>query len=637
MPASLNFIDSTTPMGANLVNGGATFRVWAPRAQAVHLVSDLSQWHATPANVLTRDANGYWSGFWPDFADGSEYKFYVIGNGSRGYNRDPYARELSNTPGPFPFVNCVVRDPQKYPWHDAAYRTPQFHNFIIYQLHVGAFWSPKGDGFGGRFLDAVERIPYLADLGVTAIQLLPTVEFNTQFSLGYNGTDYFSPENDYEVPPAEILGKLPLINSLLTAQGQPALKAGHLEGAANQLRCFVDIAHLYGLAVVFDVVYNHAGGDWGDGSIYHFDRAGDSDSLYFSDIGHAGGLCFALWKQEVRQFLIDNASFLLREFHIDGMRHDQVSVLVDANQNDGWPFLQNLNNTCHYVHPGGLQHAENWPVDPWVARPSDQGGAAFDTCYHDALRDAVRNAIGQAASGASARVNMTAIAGALWPAGFDHSWRFVQNLETHDEVLEGRKPRMARLADSSDSRSWYARSRARVANGLLLASPGTPMLFMGQEFLEDKPWSDNIQDRSNLRLYWGGLEGADKHMSDFHRFVRDLIRLRHGLPALRADGFRVSHVHDENRVIAFHRWIPGSGQDVVVIASLAEATHYNYRIGLPRPGRWAEAFNSDAYDNWVNDWRQGNGGGVEAEPQPLHGFEFSANCVIPANSIVVLC
>ena len=637
MPASLDFIDSNTPMGANLVNGGATFRVWAPRARGVHLVSDLSQWHATPANELTRDDNGYWAGFWPNFHDGSEYKFYVIGEASRGYNRDPYARELSNTPGPFPFVNCVVRDPQKYPWHDGAYRTPQFHNFIIYQLHVGAFWSPQGDGFGGRFLDTIERIPYLADLGVTAIQLLPVVEFNTTFSLGYNGTDYFSPENDYEVPPAEILGKLPTINSLLTAKGQPALKAGHLEGAANQLRCFVDIAHLYGLAVIFDVVYNHAGGDWGDGSIYYFDRAADSDSQYFSDIGHAGGLCFALWKKEVRQFLIDNASFLLQEFHIDGMRHDQVSVLVGANQNHGWSFLQNLNNTCHYIHPGGLQHAENWPVDPWITKSFDQGGAGFDTCYHDALRDSVRNAIGQAASGDGARVDMTSIATALWPPGFDQSWRFVQNLETHDEVLEGRKPRIARLADSSDARSWYARSRARVANGLLLTSPGTPMAFMGQEFLEDKPWSDNIRDRSNLRLHWAGLEGADRHMSDFHRFMRDLIRLRHRLPALRADGFRVFHVHDDNRVIAFHRWIPGSGQDVVIVASLAESTHYNYRVGMPRPGRWEEAFNSDVYDNWVNAWRQGNGGAIEADAQPWHGFEFSANCVIPANSILVFC
>jgi 1,4-alpha-glucan branching enzyme len=386
-------------MGANLVAGGATFRVWAPRAKAVHIVSELSAWQPKPANLLARDANGYWAGFWPGVVDGSEYKFYVAGHGSQGYNRDPYARELSNNPAPFPFGNCVVRAPGAYPWHDAAYRTPQFHNFIIYQLHVGAFWSPNGGQQPGRFLDVIEKLPYLADVGVTAIQLLPIVEFNTTFSLGYNGTDYFSPENDFEVPPAELLGRLPKINALLAAKGQPGIKAAHLEGAANQLRCLVDLAHLYGLAVIFDVVYSHAGGEWGEGSIYYFDRSNDGDSLYFSDIGHAGGLCFALWREEVRQYLIDNATFLFQEFHADGLRHDQVSVLVDANQNDGWRFLQNLTNTCHTVHAGGLQHAEYWPVNPWIVTYDSQGGAGFDTCYHDALRDSVRRAIGQAATG----------------------------------------------------------------------------------------------------------------------------------------------------------------------------------------------------------------------------------------------
>ncbi|HEV8310743.1 MAG TPA: alpha amylase C-terminal domain-containing protein, partial [Methylomirabilota bacterium] len=615
MPASLTHISAGTPMGANLVAGGATFRVWAPRAQAVHLVSHGSGWQPSAANRLTPDAHGYWAGFWPGVVDGAEYKFYVIGPGGQGYKRDPYARELSNLPASFPNCNCVVRDASRYPWHDAAYRTPRFHDFIIYQLHVGAFWSPQGGQQAGKFLDVVQRLPYLGDLGVTAIQLLPIVEFNTTFSLGYNGTDYFSPENDFECSPAEVAARLPGINALLTAHGQPPLSASDMDGAANQLRCLVDLAHVHGLAVIFDVVYNHAGGDFGDESIYFFDRLpyGDNnDSLYFSDIGHAGGLCFALWRQEVRQFLIDNAKFLFQEFHADGLRHDQVSVLVEANRHDGWRFLQDLTGTCRAVRPGGLQHAEYWSVNPWVVKAASEGGAGFDTCYHDALRDAARRALEGAGGGAQAQVDMTGIAGALWPAGFDQSWKFVQNLETHDEVLEGRKPRIARLADGGNPRSWYARSRARVAAGLLLTSPGTPMLFMGQEFLEDKPWSDNVEARPNLRLYWAGLEGADRHMSDFHRCVRDLVHLRHRLPALRAEGFRVSHVHDDTRVLAFHRWVPAVGQDVVVVANLSESTHLDYQLGFPRPGRWEEAFNSDVYDNWVNPWRQGNGGAVIA-------------------------
>lgn len=641
MPAAMNHITPNTPMGANLVpdGSGATFRAWAPSALKVHLISEHSGWNPTASNLLNREEQGYWSGFWPNFQDGSRYKFYVVGTGNEGPKRDPYARELSNQPA-WPNPDCLLRDPNSYPWHDYDYRTPMFHNLIIYQLHIGAFWSPEGGRQAGKFLDVIDRLPYLSDLGVTALQLLPIVEFQTQFSLGYNGTDYFSPENDYECSADEIAQRLPAINALLATKGKPPLTAEALDGASNQLRCLVDLAHLHGLAVIFDVVYNHAGGDFHDESLYFFDRqnqGNNNDSLYFSDIGHAGGLCFALWKQEVRQFLIDNAKFLIEEYHVDGLRHDQVSVLLDANHGTGWRFLQDLNDTCHALDPSCWQNAEHWNVNPPIVNAKHQGGAGFDTCYHDALRDTVRRALEQASAGASANVDMSAIACALWPAGFGQSWKFMQNLETHDEVLAGRKPRIARLADRSDARSWYARSRSRVAAGILLTAPGIPLLFMGQEFLEDKPWSDNVSDLSNLRLYWAGVEGNDKHMVDFHRCMRDLIRLRNDLPALRADGFRVSHVHDLNRVLAFHRWIPGEGRDVLVVVNLNEYTWHHYQLGVPRYGRWFEAFNSDVYDHWVNPWRQGNGGSVFADGGPLHGFNHSIGVALPANTVVVFC
>ncbi len=626
-------------MGANLVpdGSGATFRVWAPRALRVHLLSEQSGWKPQLENLLTRDANGYWAGFWPGFADGSRYKFYIFGPGGDGPKRDPYARELSNQPA-WPNPDCLVRDPRRYPWHDHAFRTPQFQDFIIYQLHVGAFWSPEGGSQAGKFLDVITRLPYLKDLGVTALQLLPIVEFQTQFSLGYNGTDYFSPENDYECSPEEIEARLDGINAQLALHGQPPLSAADLSGSSNQLRCLVDLAHLSGLAVIFDVVYSHAGGDFHDESFYFLDRlspGNNNDSLYFSDIGHAGGLCFALWKQEVRQFLIDNAKFFFEEYHVDGLRHDQVSVLLEANQGSGWTFLQDLTGTCHAAHSAGLQSAEHWNVYPPIVRPISAGGAGFDTCYHDALRDAMRQVLTQLALGEPGPVNMTDLARALWPPGFEQSWKFLPNLETHDEVLEGRKPRIARLADGTNPRSWYARSRARVATGLLLTSPGIPFLFMGQEFLEDKPWSDDVAARSDLRLYWAGLEGADRHMSDFHRCVREIIDLRHRFPALRADGFRVTHVHDDNRILAFQRWLPGVGQDLLLVIHLGEETRFGYSLGFPRPGRWTEVFNSDVYDHWVNPWRQGNGGEIVANEGPLHGFEQSARLTLPANSICV--
>ena len=182
-------------------------------------------------------------------------------------------------------------------------------------------------------------------------------------------------------------------------------------------------------------------------------------------------------------------------------------------------------------------------------------------------------------------------------------WTVFQCIENHDlldfnHTGRDRQPRIAALADPTNARSWYARSRAKVATGLLLTAPGVPMIFMGQEFLEDKYWTD-WPGRPELLIWWEGLEGKDKHMSDQHRFTRDLMWLRRKHPALRGEGLNVFHVHNDNRVIAFHRWVPGVGRDVVVVASLNESTFYNrgYRIGFPGGGHWHEVFNSDIYDS----------------------------------------
>ena len=124
-------------------------------------------------------------------------------------------------------------------------------------------------------------------------------------------------------------------------------------------------------------------------------------------------------------------------------------------------------------------------------------------------------------------------------------------------------------------------------------------------------------------------------MGDHLRFTRELIALRKREPALRGGPVNVFHVHNENRVIAFQRWLEGIGRDVVVVASLAESTYYGYWIGFPAGGWWREAFNSDMYDNWVNPMVAGNGGTVWADGSPLHGLPASAALVIPANGLLV--
>jgi 1,4-alpha-glucan branching enzyme len=623
-------------MGANLTGDGATFQVWAPRAEAVYVCYD-GHWDPEEQGLLVKDARGFWAGFVPGIVNGICYKYYVVGTGSRGYKRDPYAREISadslNS-------NCVVRNPCAYPWHDQAFQRPDFNDLVIYQLHVGTFYMPEARADGGNFLDILDKLDYLAALGVNAIEPLPVVEFPTQFSMGYNGTDLFAPEVQYTSDdPAQIDHYLATANALLARRGHAPLSRDDLNGPANQLGALVDLCHVYGMAVIFDVVYNHAGGGFDDESIYFFDRLppGDNnDSLYFTDQGWAGGLVFAFWNEQVRQFLTDNARFFLHEYHADGFRYDEVSVIVN-HSGQGWGFCQDLTRMVRSDKPAAVQIAEHWPVNPGIVSSADDGGAGFDSTWDDGVRDSVRKAISQAAGGRDSQVDLDGVASSLTRARvlFAAEWKAVESLESHDEVYHGRSPRMASLCDPQDSRSWYARSRARVANGLLLTAPGIPMLFMGQEFLEDKQWSDNLPDGFGNLIWWGGIETGVKPMVDHLRFTQDLIDLRRRQPALRGDGIEVFHVHNDNRVIAYHRWIEGVGQDVVVVVSLNESSFYNYNLGFPGEGQWLEVFNSDVYDNWVNPQATGNGGSITASPTPMHGLPFSASIVIPANGLLV--
>lgn len=620
-------------MGATLVADGATFRVWAPHARAVYVVGSFNDRVRCDASLLTRNDHGHWLGFIPGVRDRDRYRFYVVGEGSQGPKRDPFARELET---PFP-SDCVVRHAD-FPWRDRGYRTPAFHDLVVYQLHVGAFFTPHLPRKAGTFLDVARKVPYLAELGVTAVQLMPIQEFQTQFSLGYNGTDYFSPEMDFAVADAEIGPYAASINQLLTAKGLEPYEEHQLRGEMNQLKALVDLCHVHGLALILDVVYNHAGGDFGDESLYFFDRqsgdGGHRNSLYFTDVGHAGGLVFDFAKPEVRDFLILNAKFYLDEYHVDGFRYDQVSVIDHDGAPHGWAFCQDLTSTLRAHRPSAVGKAEYWPVNPYViARPPE--GAGFDTTLTDGLRIALRTVVAEASAPDDRPLDMTGLARSLWPQGFPRSWQFVQGPENHDIVYQGREPRIARLGDPGNPRSWFGRSRARVATGLSLTAPGIPMLFMGQEFLEDKPWSDDLEGHRDLLLHWAGLDGGDRQMLDHLRFTRELLRVRREQPALRGDGFRVVHVHDANRVLAFHRWVEGVGADVMVVVHLGNATRFGYRIGFPSSGPWREVFNSDVYEHWVNPHVAGNGGAIQAVDEPLHGFGAAAALVMPANGLLV--
>lgn len=652
-------IDAATPPGATLLPQGVAFRLWAPAAAQVHVAVGEpggrvpEDWAPGAGDALQRRDDGSWTGFVAGLGDGTPYRFWVVGPGDAGFKRDPYARELGLDP-PFPECDCIVRDAAGYPWHDAGWRTPAFHELVVYQLHFGAFHATDAHGHdvrrqrAGTFLDALFRIEHLRELGVNAIQPLPVQEYPSQFSMGYNGTDYFSPEMDYQVSDAAELARyLEKANALLAEHGHAPLRSEQLRPGVNQLKCLVDICHLNGIAVFFDVVYNHAGGGFDEQSLWFLDRRekrgvpvyNHEDSLYFTRSGWAGGLVFDYAEPGVGRFLADNARFLLQEYHADGLRYDEVTVM---DGHGGWHFCQALAAEVREAKPEALQIAEYWndPAWRWLAAAPPPLGMGFDAVLGDRLRDAVRAAVGSAARGREAHVEMGRVAAALQErGGLPAAWRTVQCLENHDIVYADRpphewQPRLAHLADGADARSWYARSRARAATGLLLTAPGIPMLFMGQEILEHRNWTDNRDRAEGTLVDWAALE-HDRARRDHLAFVRDLVHLRRRLPALRGERIHAYHAHDATRVLAFHRWIDDAGHDVVVVASLSEQTFARYALGFPLPGRWAEVFNSDHYDHLPNPWVAGNGGAVVADGPPLHGLPASAAIVLPANGLLV--
>lgn len=638
-----------TPLGATLRPGGATFRTWAPAARDVYLVTDpvatetWTRYAPDPADRLTPLGDGTWAGSLDGIADGAPYLYWVRGpeDGTEGFKRDPFARELG---AGFPHCPCILRAAGDYRWHDAGWRPPPFNELVIYQLHVGVFWGADAARQRyGRFLDVVTRISYLRELGIGAVQLLPVQEYDGDFGLGYAGLDFFSPEMVYHVgDPAELAAYLPVVNGLFAEKGHPPLAADDLRSGPSQLQCLIDLCHLNGIAVIFDLVFNHAGGGFDERSLWFYDRQAfgdDNRSLYFTEAGWAGGKVFAYWQDPVRQYLIDNALFWLDEYHVDGIRYDEVSVI---HEHGGDRLCRDLSATVRHARPDRIQIAEYWSWDRAAAVTPAPEGLGFDAALGDGLRDALRGMLAEAAGGADAYVRLDRVRDALYPpTGFPDAWRTVQCLENHDVVrwdydtLRPRAPRVPAVADPADPRSWLARSRSRVATTLLLTAPGIPMLFMGEEILEEKPWHDDIRFWSQFLIGWDGLD-SDPVKRDFLRFVQDLVRLRRSLPALAGAGLRVPQVHERDRIIVVHRWVEGEGRDVVVVASLAEATRDAYTVELPYAGQWREVFNSDLYDGFPNPWVAGNGGRVTADGPPGRRYPATARMRIPANGAIVL-
>jgi len=564
-----------TGMGATIHDGGVTFRVWAPYAESVAVAGDFNDWSADAAPLFT-EGNGYWSADVAGVAEGAGYKF-VIRNGDQELWRiDPYAREVTNSVG----HGLVVA--HTYQWGDGGWRMPSWDELVIYELHAGTFNDRPG-GAPGSFASVINRLDHLRDLGITAIELMPAMEFAADFSWGYNPSHIYAIESTY--------------------------------GGPDELKRLVDEAHRRGIAVLLDVVYNHFGPS--DLDLWRFDgwHENDKGGIYFYNDHRSatpwGDTRPDYGRPEVRSFIADNTRLWFEQYHVDGLRWDMTAYIrnvaghdgADGRLPDGWSLMQQVTNDTATRMPWKLHIAEDLLGNPWLVRDVDSGGAGFDSQWDADFVHPVRRVM-------IAQQDHERDMGDLRHAiehryGSDALARVIYS-ESHDEVANG-KARLPEDIWPGNAGGWHARKRSTLAAALVFTSPGIPMLFQGQEVLEDAWFRDDDPIDWTREQTYAGIVAL----------YRDLIRLRRDwygtTRGLRGHHVGVHHVNDDDKVVAFHRWDRGGpGDDVVVVVNCSSEAFAAYRVGFPRPGTWRVRMNTD-WDGYGDDF-----GGVHSH-DPVAG------------------
>ena len=543
-------------MGAIPHARGTTFRVWAPHATAVSVVGTFNDWKPG-THPLTHEDNGYWAADVPAAKVGDEYRYHLATPTGELFRIDPYARQVTNSVG-----NAVVHDPH-FDWGEEYYKTPPWNEWVIYELHVGTFNDTEPDvDTPATFADITRRFDHLKRLGVNCLQLMPVAEFAGDRSWGYNPAHVFAVESAY--------------------------------GGPKGFKEFIRAAHRNGFAVILDVVYNHFGPS--DLDIWRFDGWGEGDGggIYFYQDWRKdtpwGATRPDYGRPEVRQFIRDNALMWVEDYHVDGLRIDMTlyvrSVRADGEPNlpDGWSLLQWVNHDIRDRHPNTLTIAEDLQQSDWLTKPAGDGGAGFGSQWDDQFVHPVREAV---ITAADEHRSMAKVARAITHTYNGDAFQRVIYSESHDEVANGRARVVHEIApDGPDN--YFAQKRSTLAAALVFTSPGIPMLFQGQEFLEGGWFRDTVPVDWDKRVEFQGIV----------RMYRDLIRLR-----LNRDGktrglcgqhVHVSHVNDDLNVIAFRRWDAGGpNDDVLVVANFHRDPRAGYRLGFPTAGEWQLLFNSD--------------------------------------------
>jgi 1,4-alpha-glucan branching enzyme len=549
------------------------FRVWAPHASAVRvLIQDGPYWELgdeTSVQDLQRQGD-YWSGSIAGLPAWKAYRFEIT-NGTRVFQTlDPAARDVISSEltrqDPSSRNASIVVDPDLVTW--TPFQTPRFENFIIYELHVGSF-AGRNDHFDkpwGTFLDVASKLGYVRDMGFNCIELMPLHEYAMDRSWGYNPASFFAPESSY--------------------------------GSPFNLAQLVDRAHALGLAVIVDVVYNHAGP--GDNVLHDFDGYMHEGGIYFeggqsTDWGRGP----AWWKAEVRDFFYQNARMYFELYNVDGLRFD-VTTQIDGNQ------LRLVVDRLRHDFPDKYLLAEHLPDHPWIVNT----GRMCATWHADTHHEVQRALAGQDPLG---RVKSV-----LGWEGYEHAWNLVKYaLGSHDDIgdlnlgnaedgLTNWDKRHRYFVDQIGGReSWWARAKCRLAWALNVAMPGTPMLFMGSECHMASPhaswgyWTDSPDTNGDHRFDWS--IAGDRIGLEMRRLVAAANNVRWENPALRSDSLEVPHEDPANQVLGFVRELYDNAVLVVVNLGNADFTGHGYGVSTGgRFGRWTQILctQDPAFGGW---------------------------------------
>ena len=571
-------------MGAIAHLKGIYFRVWAPNAKSVSVIGTFNNWKEN-IHVLEHEENGYWGGNVPKAKAGDEYKFLLDTPTGKLQRNDPYAKQMTNSVG-----NSIVYDSNAFDWGDDNFQITSWNNLIIYELHTGTF-NIKEKGKPGDFYGVIEKLDYLKELGINAIEVMPPFEFPGDFSWGYNPAYPFSIESAY--------------------------------GSADAFKALVKAAHERGIAVILDVVYNHFGPT--DMDMWQFDGWNDNNmgGIYFYNDWRAktpwGDTRPDYGRPEVRQYIRDNAMMWIEEFRVDGLRMDMIPYIRNVNSDEspnstlqeGISLLRRINGEIAEKYPWKLTIAEDLHgLDSITDYIGENGGLGFGSQWDADFVHPVREAL---ITQEDSNRNMESVCLAILNKYSSDAFKRVIYTESHDEVSNGKARVAEEIADTSVN-NWYSKKRASLGVALTLTTAGIPMLFQGQELLEDKWFSDTDP------LDWERL----KKFNGYNKLHRDLIQLRRNFydntEGLTGQNTEMIRVDEERKVIAFHRSnVGGKGDSTVVVLNFSNNPYDEYAIGMPQDGIWKLRFNSDweGYDEEFGNFTSTDTEAVKGEYDEL--------------------